>query len=64
MSKRKITSFFTPLEDTNQNKNAQQTTVTGVNTPKQKKINRSAVKTARKWETELRINSRHEVDED
>ena len=33
-------------------------------TPKQNKINWSSVKTVKKWETELHINLRHDVDDD
>ena len=60
MSKRKITSFFTTFEDKNNNKDEQQTTVT----PKRNKINWTSVKTVKKWETELHINLRHDVDDD
>ena len=60
MSKCKITSFFTSLEDKNNNKAEQKTTVT----PKQNKINWPSVKTVKKWETERNINLRHDVDDD
>ena len=46
MSKRKITNFFTSLEDQNNNNDEQQTTVT----PKQNKINRPSVTNEKKWD--------------